>query len=101
MSDNTNSETKPKMNAKANSNSNTEPSTQSSTDAQTDKKTISRRGFVAGAAAAPALFHIVPIHCLGGPKRWTTSGFGGINPPRVIWKQNQEAGLRGNQINSS
>ena len=40
---------------------------------KTDKKTISRRGFVAGAAASPALFHIVPAHCLGGPKHTAPS----------------------------
>jgi len=28
---------------------------------------VSRRRFLAGAAAAPTMFHIVPRHCLGGP----------------------------------
>lgn len=45
-----------------------------------EKKTkkLSRREFVAAAAAATAMFHIVPRHCLGGPKHTAPSEtFGG------------------------
>jgi predicted dehydrogenase len=39
----------------------------------TPKKKVTRRSFIATAAAAPAIFHIVPAHCLGGPKHTAPS----------------------------
>ncbi len=49
---------------------------------------VSRRRFLATTAAAPAMFHIVPAHCLGGPKHTPPSetlggaliGVGGRGP---------------------
>lgn len=58
------------------------------TNPSSASKAITRRRFMTAAAAVPAAFHIVPVHCLGGPEHTPPSesfgaaliGVGGRGP---------------------